>query len=104
MDSASAAPPRTHRTYWWKETLIMGAFYVVYSWTRNQFGSAEIAADGVPEQAFNNAERLIRLERLFGLFHEETVQDWFLSYEWFIRFWNTYYGTAHFIVTLGVFW
>ncbi len=82
----------------------MGAFYLVYSWTRNQFGSTVIAADGVPEQAFNNAERLIRLERFLGLFHEESVQDWFLSYEWFIRFWNTYYGTAHFAVTLGVFW
>ncbi len=36
MEPVSTAPPRTHRTYWWKETLIMGAFYVVYSWTRNQ--------------------------------------------------------------------
>ncbi len=82
----------------------MGAFYVVYSWTRNLFGSSYIAADGVPEQAFNNAERLIRLERFIGLYHEESVQDWFLSWDWFIRFWNVYYGTAHFVVTLGVFW
>ena len=26
-----------------------------------------------------------------------------LPYRWFIQFWNTYYGTAHFVVTLGVF-
>lgn len=82
----------------------MGAFYLIYSWSRNLFGSTRIAADGIPEQAFNNAERLIRFERLIGLYHEESVQDWFLSHSWFIRFWNTYYGTAHFVVTLAVFW
>ncbi len=38
-----------------------------------------------------------------NLFHEQTVQSWFLPYKWFIQFWNTYYGTMHFIVTLGVF-
>ena len=36
-------------------------------------------------------------------FHEESIQEWFLPYRWFIQFWNVYYGTAHFIVTLGVF-
>lgn len=82
----------------------MLGFYLVYSWSRNLFGSSRIAADGVPEQAFNNAERLIRFERLIGLYHEESVQDWFLRFDWFIRFWNTYYGTAHFVVTLAVFW
>jgi len=102
--ATEAVPARVHRTYWWKEALIMGAFYVVYSWTRNLFGSSHIAADGIPEQAFNNAERLIRLERFIGLYHEESVQDWFLNWDWFIRFWNVYYGTAHFVVTLGVFW
>jgi membrane-associated phospholipid phosphatase len=102
--ATEAVPARVHRTYWWKEALIMGAFYVVYSWTRNLFGSSYIAADGVPEQAFNNAERLIRLERFIGLYHEESVQDWFLGWDWFIRFWNVYYGTAHFVVTLAVFW
>lgn len=97
------APERTHRLYWWKEALIVAAFYVVYSWIRNRFGSNIIAADGVPEAAFHNAERIIRLERAIGLFHEETVQELFLSQRWFIQFWNVYYGTAHFFVTLGVF-
>jgi hypothetical protein len=89
--------------FWWKEALIVAVFYVIYSWTRNQFGSNRIAADGVPEQAFNNAERVIRFQRFIGLYHEETVQEIFLPYEWFIQFWNVYYGTAHFFVTLGVF-
>ncbi len=81
-----------------------GAFYLVYSWSRNQFGSAQIAADGVPEQAFHNAERVIAFETGDRAVHEQTVQEWFLDHRWFIQFWNTYYGTAHFIVTFAVFW
>ena len=99
----ATVPERQHRTFWWKEALIVALFYGVYSWTRNQFGSNKIAADGVPEQAFTNADRLISLERSIGLYHEETVQQWFLPYQWFIQFWNVYYGTLHFAVTLGVF-
>jgi hypothetical protein len=99
----STAPERQHRVYWWKEALIVAAFYAVYSWTRNQFGSNQIAADGIPDQAFTNAVRVIRWETVLDLFHEQTVQAWFLPYKWFIQFWNTYYGTMHFIVTLGVF-
>ncbi len=97
------APERQHRLLWWKEALIVAAFYAVYSWTRNLFGSNKIAADGIPDQAFTNAERVIQFERWLGLFHEETVQDWFLPYRTFIQFWNIYYGVLHFAVTLGVF-
>ena len=31
-------PQRAHRTYWWKEALIMGVFYQIYSWSRKLFG------------------------------------------------------------------
>ena len=89
--------------FWWKEALIAVAFYVAYSWIRNQFGSNAVTDDGIPAVAFANAERIIRLELWIGLYHEQTVQSWFLPYDWFIQFWNTFYGTAHFIVTLGVF-
>ena len=97
------APERVHRLHWWKEALIVAAFYLVYSWIRNRFGSNQIAADGVPEAAFHNAERVIRVERALGLFHEESIQEFFLAQRWFIQFWNVYYGTAHFFVTLAVF-
>ena len=100
---AAPAPVREHRMHWWKEALIVAVFYGIYSWTRNLFGSNKIAADGIPEQAFTNAERIIQWELNLNLFHEQTVQSWFLPYDWFIKFWNTYYGTAHFIVTLAVF-
>ena len=100
---APPAPVREHRVYWWKELIIVAVFYGVYSWTRNLFGSNAIAADGVPEQAFTNAERIIQWQLNISLFHEQTIQSWFLPYRWFIQFWNTYYGTMHFIVTIAVF-
>lgn len=104
MQVASAAPAiRHHRVFWWKEALIVIAFYLVYSWTRNQFGSSRIAADGVPENAFHNAERVIEWERFVGLYHEESIQELFLSSRWLVQVMNTYYGTAHFIVTIAVF-
>lgn len=103
MRGAEVLAHRVHRTYWWKEVTLAVTFYLVYSITRNRFGSARIAADGVPEQAFNNAMRVIRWQQAIGLYHEQTVQSWFLPYTWFIQFWNTFYGTAHFVVTAAVF-
>ena len=103
VEEQVTAPEREHRVYWWKEALIVAVFYAVYSWTRNLFGSNKIAGDGIPDQAFTNAVRVIRVETVLNLFHEETIQAWFLPYKWFIQFWNTWYGTMHFIVTLGVF-
>lgn len=92
-----------HRMVWWKEALIIGAFYSIYTLIRNQFGSTLVKGVSVPEHAFTNALRVIRFERWIGLFHEETIQDWFLPHIWFIKTMNVYYGTAHFFVTLGVF-
>jgi hypothetical protein len=94
---------RERKLYWWKEALIIAIFYLLYSLARNQFGSARVNVDGEPLHAFNNAIKVIRVERALGLFHEETVQDWFLPYRGFMQFWNTFYGTAHFIVTVGAF-
>ena len=94
---------RVHRTRWWKEALIMASFYAVYTSTRNRFGSDHINGADVPMQAFNNAIKMIRLVRALGLFHEESIQDFFLPHRWFVQLLNTYYGTAHFAVTIGVF-
>ncbi len=107
MNDASLEVPfeeeREHRTQWWKEALIVASFYFLYSLTRNKFGSIHIRGDDQPVHAFSNAVKIIQLERALGLFHEETIQQWFLPYKWFIQFLNTYYGTAHFAVTIGVF-
>ena len=71
------------------------AFYGVYTFIRNRGVN-----DAGVEHARTNAERIIDWERAIGSYHEETIQDWFLDAEWFISFWNVFYGTAHFIVTV----
>lgn len=96
-------PEREHKLHWWKELLIIGIFYAVYSLIRNQFGSNQLGEGGIPERAFHNAERMIGLERAIGLYHEESIQDWFLPYPWVIRALNIFYGSGHFVVTIGVF-
>jgi hypothetical protein len=92
-----------HRLHWWKEALIAAAFYFVYSVIRNQFGSNQMVVGGTPLQAFHNAERVIHVEELAGLFREEAIQQLFLPWRGFVRAMNVYYGTAHFFVTIGVF-
>jgi hypothetical protein len=93
--TAEAVPVAPSRLRWWREVLYILAFYLVYSIIRNQFGSAAVPR----AEAFHNAERMIDVERALGLFHEETLQDWFLPYNWFMQFWNVFYGTFHFVVT-----
>jgi len=85
--------------HWWRELLYAGTFYLLYSVTRNLFGSA---GGGSTTHALHNAERVIQLEQWLGLFHEQQVQSWFLAWPWFLRFWNIYYGTLHFIVPIVV--
>jgi hypothetical protein len=82
------------RLRWWREVVYVLAFYGVYTLVRNR----GIASDNAGE-AFRHAKQMIRVERFLGSFHEETIQEWFLSQEWFIQFWNVFYGTAHFVVS-----
>ncbi|HUP70391.1 MAG TPA: polyprenyl synthetase family protein [Acidimicrobiales bacterium] len=80
---------------WWREVLYILVFYGVYTFIRNE----GVASDSKLE-AFRNASQVIRIERLLGSFHEEAIQDWFLPWRAFISFWNVFYGTAHFAVTV----
>lgn len=85
---------------WWKELLIAGGFYLVYSIVRNTFGAG-------PESriiAERHAESVIRVQEALGLWFEPALQEWYLSLpaNGFIRGWNIFYGTAHFIVTIAV--
>ena len=91
-DASIASSPdevREHRTRWWKEVLIMGGFYFVYSLTRNQFGSIEVKGSDVPLHSFNNAMKVIRWERAVGLYHEESIQQFMLPYKWILQALNT---------------
>lgn len=83
------------RLLWWTEILYCGVFYIAYSWVRNQQGSNR----GAEQQAFTNAKRVIRWEEALGLYIEKPIQAAFLGADSLLKVLNTWYGTAHFVVT-----
>lgn len=93
------APPagRSRPLRWWREVAYVVVFYAVYSAVRN--GGV---AEGSAGEAFANARDVIAVERRLGLYVEEGVQQAFLDHEWFIRVWNIFYGSAHFVVTAAI--
>lgn len=101
--SASAeatTAPSAVRLKWWHEVLLAGAFYFVYSQIRNAFG----AGPESQEIAFGHAKDIIRIEEALGLWFEPSLQQWYLRLpaDGLIRWWNIFYGTAHFLVTMAV--
>lgn len=105
----TATPPRAeprhdtpdrHNLRWWKEVLIAVGLYLGYSVVRNIFGAG-------PESrsiAFRHARGIIKVQERLGLWFEPELQRWYLDLpgHGFIRGWNIFYGTAHFLVTIGV--
>ncbi len=88
------------RLRWWRELAYVVAFYVVYSWVRNQFGSA---GEDSTRIAYEHARDIIGIQDAIGLWFEPELQRWYLDLPamGLIRVWNIYYGTAHFVVTAG---
>ncbi len=86
------------RLRWWREILTIAIFYELYSLARNTQGSGSTS----PAHAFRNARAVIHLERLVGLYHEESIQRLFLGTRPLVKALNVYYGTAHFVVTAGI--
>lgn len=98
VEERPAAPtPADAGLRWWREALYIIVFYGIYSTIRNQFGSASVES----ETAYEHAKTIIELEQSMHLFFEPTLQSWFLDADWFLWFWNVFYGTFHFIVTAG---
>ena len=90
----------TDKRRWWKEVLFVLGFYLVYARIRNQFGSNGLFA-ATTTTAADNARRIIDLEKTFGLFFEEQLQNFFIDWGWFLWFWNVFYGSLHFVVTIA---
>ncbi len=99
--STDPSPPISipvQRSHWWREVLVIAAFYGLYTLVRDLRGDRPVSQ----LQAFTNAKRIIRLERFFGTFHEQTVQHWFLNDRTLIRLCDDWYGTAHFVFVVVV--
>jgi len=69
------------RPRWYLEVAVIGAFYGIYTWVRNQFGSAAVE----PAEAQANAELVIEWERSIGLYFERGLQDLFIGWVSFIQ-------------------
>jgi hypothetical protein len=81
--------------YWWVEIIAILVFYLVYSRIRNANGND-------PGLAFQHAKQIIDWQRSLGIYHEQTLQSWALHFRPLIVFCNYWYGSMHFIVTIGV--
>ena len=92
---------------WWREALYMLAFYAVYTAVRDTQGSAGRGQTAPSTTALRHAHDIINIERHLWLFHEHQVQHWFVSHlssgtPRFFEFWDLWYGTTHFVITLAV--
>ena len=104
---SEAHPDQPVRLRWWIELLLIAAFYAVYSFVRNLFGSQGTGDDIDASVAFEHAREIIDLQRSMGLYFEADLQQWYLDLPamGLIRVWNVFYGLAHFVVTAGaLFW
>jgi membrane-associated phospholipid phosphatase len=87
--------PRSQRIRfgWVLEIIGVRALMTLYDWARDRLIGSE-------SDAFEHARQVVRAERALGIYHEETLQEWFLPYRWFIGFWNVFYGTVHFVMPI----
>ena len=93
---APDAPVRP-RFAWVREVAVILGFYYVYQAVRS------LADQGSGKtRAHANARHLVEFERWLHIFHEQSIQNAFLGLYWFIRGLNIYYGTLHFVVTIGL--
>lgn len=86
------------RTHWWREVLLIAAFYGLYSLVRDLRGGKPVSV----AMAYTNATRIIRLERFFGIFQEQRIEHWFLSAHWLIKICDDFYGIVHFVAVIAV--
>lgn len=92
-----AATERPARWGWVREAAIVLGFYYVYQTIRSLADHG-----GVTTRAYANARRLVEWERQLFMFHEQAIQQAFLGSTWFIKLMNIYYGTLHFVITVGL--
>ncbi len=85
--------------HWWNEAAFILAFYFLYSMIRN-FNSRD--ARHLEALAFSHARAIINLQEALGIYHEVAIQKWALKSHFLIVGANYFYGSFHFVVTIGV--
>ncbi len=84
-----------HSLYWWVEIACVLAFYLVYSTIRN-------ATNANPSRAFANAKQIISFEKALHIYYEQSMHQSARSVRALIIACNYFYGSLHFVVTIGV--
>jgi hypothetical protein len=92
-DTSDARIPLTKRFRfgWIIEVAVGIGLYFLYDSLRDK-------TMGTASAALRHAKQVVRIERDFGIYQEHRIQHAFLSWHWFISFWNIYYGTIHFVM------
>jgi hypothetical protein len=76
---------------WVGEVAVMAALYQLYD-------VARALVSGGTAESFSNAKGIIDAEKWLGIYWERPIQRAFLDTDWFIVFWNWWYGTVHFLI------
>lgn len=85
------------RLRWWWEVVAVAVFYGVYTLIRDTY-----ASNGGRTEAETHARWVVRAEQDLHIFWEQHIQHFFAGTSWFFQFWNTWYGTVHFVAVVGV--
>ena len=94
LETAPGAPlSRRIRHGWILEVLAGAVIFLVYDWFRDH-------VVGVTADAYRHAIQIVDAEKFLGLYHEYSIQQAFLGVDWFMSFWNIWYGTIHFVMPL----
>ena len=78
---------------------VLVVLYQIYAYARNRHG---IASQDAGDTARRHAGELVRIQTSLGLPPEAEVQRLVLDQEWLLRVFGAFYGSAHFLVTVGV--
>ena len=90
---ATAADPRAR---WYREVAMVALFYGLYTLVRDLNDSDSVAP------ALRHAHQMIGLERALHVFDEAWVQHLVVHDRPFMKFWDGYYGTVHFVAVIAV--
>jgi PAP2 superfamily len=86
---------------WLSEVLYLAAAYALYAWIRGRVGAATDRRD--LGRATRNGERIVRIERVLGLYRERQAQRWVLHWSWLVRALDTFWSFGYLVVTIIVF-
>jgi len=102
VDAVVASGPGPGRQRWWLEIPLAVAFYFAYAQIRDWHGSATVHAARVT--ARHHGFDVLRLERWLHVDWEKGAQAVFVpNVRPLVVAMNVFYGTAHFLVTVGIF-